>query len=211
MSHILYLGPEGTHSHEAALQHFGGPLVPEQVRQEAVGALHAVDLADLGAADPADLHFDENLAVGEGGKLDLGESQSQAMNPNRIHDKVVQAFDDQYRQFDRAYHGDQAAIDAVLANPSVPESMKAKLRAGDTADADKTLSTIRQALNHRLPVLVAQLDRGTKVAFSNAITGMYRNSWVIVFSGILIVLFLPEIPLRARAKHEEPVMAAAAE
>jgi hypothetical protein len=131
------------------------------------------------------------------------------MNPNRIHDKVAQAFDEQYHQFDLAYHGDKAATDAVLANPSVPESMKAKLRAGDTANADQILKTIRQALDHRLPVLVAQLDRGTKVAFSNAITGMYRNSWVIVFAGIIIVLFLPEIPLRQRAKHEEPMMAAA--
>ena len=143
------------------------------------------------------------------GKLDLGEAQSQAMNPNRIHDRVAQAFDDQYRQFDLAYHGDQAAIDAVLANPSVPDSMKTKLRAGDTGDADRTLRTIRLALDHRLPELVAQLDRGTKVAFSNAITGMYRNSWVIVFAGILIVLFLPEIPLRQRARHDEPVAAAA--
>jgi hypothetical protein len=49
---------------------------------------------------------------------------------------------------------------------------------------------------------VAKIERGTKVAFSNAITGMFKNSWVIVALGLLVVLFLPEIPLRRRAKPE---------
>jgi EmrB/QacA subfamily drug resistance transporter len=136
-------------------------------------------------------------------KIDMGEAQSQAMNPNRIHDRVAQAFDDQYQQFDKAYHGDQAAVDAVLANPAVPEGMKTKLRAGDTGNADQVLKGIKQALDHRLPELVAKVERGTKVAFSNAITGMFKNSWAIVALGILVVLFLPEIPLRAKAKPDE--------
>jgi EmrB/QacA subfamily drug resistance transporter len=73
------------------------------------------------------------------GKIDMAEAQTQAMNPNRIHDRVAQAFDDQYTQFDHAWHGDPAAVEAVLANPAVPEGMKTKLRAGDTEDADRTL------------------------------------------------------------------------
>jgi EmrB/QacA subfamily drug resistance transporter len=148
------------------------------------------------------------------GKVDMGEAQSQAMNPNRIHDRIAQAFDDQYALFDRAYHGDKAAVDQVLANPAVPEGMKAKLRSGDTGNAEQTLKGIRQALDHRLPDLVAKVERGTKVAFSNAITSMFKNSWPIVVLGIVIVLFLPEIPLRAKAKPgegEEAPMVAAAE
>ena len=78
--------------------------------------------------------------------------------------------------------------------------MKTKLRAGDTANADQLLKGIRQALDHRLPDMVAKVERGTKVAFSNAITGMFKNSWAIVALGIAIVLFLPEIPLRHRPK-----------
>jgi hypothetical protein len=137
-------------------------------------------------------------------KIDMGEAQSQAMNPNSIHDKIARAFDDQYRQFERAYHGDQEAVAAVLANPAVPEGMKTKLRAGgDLGNVDQTLKAIRQALDHRLPDIVAKVERGTKVAFSNAITGMFKNSWVIVALGILIVLFLPEIPLRSKAKPGE--------
>jgi EmrB/QacA subfamily drug resistance transporter len=147
------------------------------------------------------------------GKIDMGEAQSQAMNPNRIHDKIAQAFDDQYALFDRAYHGDKAAVDQVLANPAVPEGMKTKLRAGgDLGNVDQTLKAIRQALDHRLPDIVSKVERGTKVAFSNAITGMFKNSWAIVALGILIVLFLPEIPLRARAKPGEgETMSVAAE
>jgi hypothetical protein len=102
----------------------------------------------------------------------------------------------------------------VLDNPAVPEGMKTKLRAGDTANADQTLKVIRQALDHRLPDMVAKVERGTKVAFSNSITAMFKNSWAIVFLGIVIVLFLPEVPLRARAKPGEvddtsPMVAAA--
>ena len=146
------------------------------------------------------------------GKIDMGEAQSQAMNPNRIHDRIAQAFDDQYALFDKAYHGDQAAVDAVLANPAVPDGMKTKLRSGgDLGNVDQTLKAIRQALDHRLPDIVAKVERGTKVAFSNAITAMFKNSWAIVALGILIVLFLPEIPLRAKAKpsEEEPISVAA--
>ena len=146
------------------------------------------------------------------GKVDMGEAQSQAMNPNRIHDRIAQAFDDQYALFDKAYHGDQAAVDAVLANPAVPDGMKTKLRAGgDLGNVDQTLKAIRQALDHRLPDIVAKVERGTKVAFSNAITAMFKNSWAIVALGILVVLFLPEIPLRAKAKpsEEEPISVAA--
>jgi EmrB/QacA subfamily drug resistance transporter len=146
------------------------------------------------------------------GKVDMGEAQSQAMDPNRIHDRIAQAFDDQYRTFDKAYHGDQAAVASVLANPAVPEGLKSKLRSGDTGNAEQTLKGIRQALDHRLPELVAKVERGTKVAFSNAITSMFKNSWAIVALGILIVLFLPEIPLRAKAKPgEDETMPAAAE
>jgi hypothetical protein len=137
------------------------------------------------------------------GKVDMGEAQSQAMNPHRIHDRIAQAFDDQYALFDKAYHGDKAAVDAVLANPAVPDGIKTKLRNGDTGNAEQTLKGIRQALDHRLPDLVAKVERGTKVAFSNAITAMFKNSWAIVALGILIVLFLPEIPLRAKAKPDE--------
>jgi len=134
------------------------------------------------------------------------------MNPNRIHDRIAQAFDDQYALFERAYHGDRAAVDQVLANPAVPEGMKTKLRAGDDlGNVDQTLKAIRQALDHRLPDLVAKVERGTKVAFSNAVTAMFKNSWAIVVVGILVALFLPEIPLRARAKpgEGEPVPVAA--
>ena len=144
-------------------------------------------------------------------KIDMGEAQSQAMNPNRIHDRIAQAFDEQYALFDKAYHGNKAAVDAVLANPAVPDGMKTKLRNGDFGNAEQTLKGIRQALDHRLPDMVAKVERGTKVAFSNAITSMFKNSWVIVAVGILIVLFLPEIPLRAKAKpgEAEPVQVAA--
>ena len=50
-------------------------------------------------------------------KIDMGEAQSQAMNPNRIHDRIAQAFDDQYQTFDKAYHGDQTAVASGAGQP----------------------------------------------------------------------------------------------
>jgi EmrB/QacA subfamily drug resistance transporter len=143
-------------------------------------------------------------------KIDMAEAQSQAMNPNRIHDKVAEALDAQYGVFDRAYHGDQAAVAQILDNPAVPEGMKTKLKSGDFGDPDKILKGIRQALDHRAVQLTAEVERGTKVAFSESITAMFANSWPIVALGILIVLFLPELPLRSRAKLDEAKVAAAA-
>ena len=93
----------------------------------------------------------------------------------------------------------------MLANPGRARGHEelASCAAGDTGNAEQTLKGIRQALDHRLPDLVAKVERGTKVAFSNSITRMFKNSWVIVALGILVVLFLPEIPLRAKAKPGE--------
>jgi hypothetical protein len=145
------------------------------------------------------------------GKIDMAEAQTQAMNPNRVHDTVTAALDAQYSQFDRAYHGDPDAVAAVLANPAVPDGMKAKLRSGELGDVDKTLAGIRQALDKRGEKLIADVTHGTKVAFSNSITGMFAKSWPIVALGIFIVLFLPEVPLRAKTKPEDAAVAAAAE
>ncbi len=45
-------------------------------------------------------------------------------------------------------------------------------------------------------VLVSRVQQGLKVAFANAITGMFSASLWIVILGLLVTLFIPVIPLR---------------
>jgi EmrB/QacA subfamily drug resistance transporter len=172
-----------------------------------VTVLGALLVGNLSVQLPKHLLSVPGMAMG---KIDMTEAQTQAMNPHRIRDKVAAALDVQYGLFDRAYHGDQDATAQVLANPAVPEGMKTKLRTGDLGDVDKTLHAIRQGLDHRGDQLAGEVERGVKVAFSESVTGMFGDSWPIVFLGIVIVLFLPEVPLRSRAKPEEAQVAAVA-
>jgi hypothetical protein len=46
--------------------------------------------------------------------------------------------------------------------------------------------------------LVERIQRGVKVAFATAITHMLERSLWIVGLAVLIVLFVPELPLRSR-------------
>ena len=55
----------------ADLQHGAAALMAEEVRQKPVGALHAIDLADLRPTDPAGEHLDEHLPEFERGHLHL--------------------------------------------------------------------------------------------------------------------------------------------
>lgn len=55
-------------------------------------------------------------------------------------------------------------------------------------------------------VLVSRVQQGLKVAFANAITGMFSASLWIIILGLLVTLFIPVIPLRDHshsAKDEE--------
>lgn len=63
-------------------------------------------------------------------KVDLNHAQSQAMNVERIHERVDQAMGERYRLIERAYRGDEAATSEVLADTRLPEAVKAPLRDG---------------------------------------------------------------------------------
>ena len=148
-------------------------------------------------------------------KIDMGEAQSQAMNPNRIHDQVKDRIDAQYRTLEDAAHGDAAALGAVEANSQIPDSLKQRFQKAQTDPAEreglaKLLPTIRAALDHQVDPLVAKITRGTKEAFSVSVTQMFKGSLPFILAGLLVALFLPEIPLRARRTGDEPKIDAAA-
>jgi hypothetical protein len=58
--------------------------------------------------------------------------------------------------------------------------------------------------------LVERIQRGVKIAFSTAIVHMLERALWIVALAVLIVLFIPEVPLRSRVAPPEPAAQPAA-
>ena len=215
-------------------------------------------------------------------KVDLNGAQSQAMNVQHIRERVDKAMDERYQLIDRAYHGEAAAVDEVLADTRLPEAVKAPLRDGGfrerahkellaradtigkelqqgvagrqrlladpslpastkenlsnipvralgdslamanlsglfrdsllttenavvTVNVDRSLLLVRRAMTNYATQLVDRIQRGTKEAFSASITQMLGRANWIVLAGLLVVLFIPELPLRSSMAAPKPV------
>jgi EmrB/QacA subfamily drug resistance transporter len=133
-------------------------------------------------------------------KIDLNSAQSQAMNVSHIRGNVEAAMQVRYQLIERAYQGDSAAVAQVLADDQIPDSMKSPLHDGSVRSreaVDQSLALVRAAIGVDSGQLVQRIQHGTKEAFSTSITQMLGNALWIVIVGVLIVLFIPELPLRS--------------
>jgi hypothetical protein len=66
-----------------------------------------------------------------------------------------------------------------------------------TTNVDRSLLLVHGAMTKYATQLVDRIQRGTKEAFSVSITQMLgRANWIVLL-GLLIVLFVPELPLRS--------------
>jgi len=72
----------------------------------------------------------------------------------------------------------------------------------------QSLLTVRAAMSIYGKQLVERIPRGVKVAFATSIAHMLERALWIVGLAVLIVFFIPEVPLRSRAT---PAAAAAAD
>jgi hypothetical protein len=72
----------------------------------------------------------------------------------------------------------------------------------------QSLLTVRAAMSIYGKQLVERIQRGVKVAFATSIAHMLERALWIVGLAVLIVFFIPEVPLRSRAA---PAAAAAAD
>ena len=70
----------------------------------------------------------------------------------------------------------------------------------------QSLLTVRAAMSIYGKQLVARIQRGMKVAFATSIVQMMKRALWIVGLAVVVVLFIPEVPLRSRA---EPAAVAA--
>ena len=87
-------------------------------------------------------------------KIDLGHAQTQAMNADKIKANVDQALDARYQVIERAYRGDQAAVDEILADPRLPQQIKTPLQDGGIRER------VHRQLTQRADAVVAELSSG---------------------------------------------------
>ncbi|MFC4311152.1 MDR family MFS transporter [Steroidobacter flavus] len=208
-------------------------------------------------------------------QVDLAHAQSQAMNVDNIRARVQTALDERYQVIERAFNEDQRAVEDVLADSRLPETLKAPLRDGglrakthdelvkrtddlvselksgtkgrdellDDPDlspamkqqlanipsrawnepaviagvaalfrdsmlatenaivakrAQQALQMVKAGIAMYSNKLVADIQRGVKVAFAASISQMLERALWIVGLALLVVLFIPELPLRAK-------------
>jgi hypothetical protein len=82
----------------------------------------------------------------------------------------------------------------------VRESIMAQQPARVTEATENSLAMIKAGLQIYASQLVVQVQSGIRTAFSTAITSMLGQALWIVALGVLIILFIPELPLRSRAE-----------
>ena len=70
------------------------------------------------------------------------------------------------------------------------------------AQTDREFQSARVALDRYAPLLVEQIDRGMKETFSASIAHMLGYALWIVALGLLLILFIPELPLRTHHKTD---------
>jgi EmrB/QacA subfamily drug resistance transporter len=146
-------------------------------------------------------------------KAQLASGQSSSGTPDftAIKKQIEQASRAQEEQLINALrNNDTTSAQSLLNNPQTPAELKPILQAITTQKASATTraSVLTQGLEElgqrRTAALegITSLERATKQAFAQAISGIYRISSLIILLGFLITLFMPEIPLRKTTQND---------
>jgi EmrB/QacA subfamily drug resistance transporter len=146
-------------------------------------------------------------------KAQLASQPSPSGNPDftAIKKEIEQASCAQEEQLINALrNNDTTSAQSLLNNPQTPAELKPILQAITTQKASATaresmLTRVLEPLGQRRTAAlegITSLERATKQAFAQAISGIYRISSLIILLGFLITLFMPEIPLRKTTQSE---------
>lgn len=82
------------------------------------------------------------------------------------------------------------------------DSLMANENALVAANVQQSLMLVKTGIQVYSKQLVERIQRGTKEAFATSIAHMMERALWIVALAVLVVLFVPELPLRARAQPE---------
>ena len=131
----------------------------------------------------------------------MSQAQTSVMNPGALRSRIEGSFDEMLVTLERGYAGDPAAIAIVRDNPLLPAQLKEQMPATpeaalSAAEIAKRMATVRTMMASGLDQAVASIETGIRLAFSNAITGMFSTSLWIILIGFVMSLFIPVISLQ---------------
>lgn len=84
-----------------------------------------------------------------------------------------------------------SALDQTIVSTAMPRII------------EQSLLMVRAGMNAYAAELVERIQRGMKVAFATSIVHMLERALWIIGLAVLIVLFIPEVPLRSRGGTAE--------
>jgi EmrB/QacA subfamily drug resistance transporter len=158
------------------------------------------------------------FSAGGGGFSGEGGS-SNGFDATKMKDKISKdiktGFDTQYQGIAAAINsGKPEALKALLANPQLPEPLKARLSSipaaaiADPGTRVKILAGIKTnqalAIQQLTTTVFSSIDKvseAIKESFTAGITIVYKLGILIALLALLITSFIPELPLRAGARH----------
>jgi EmrB/QacA subfamily drug resistance transporter len=97
-----------------------------------------------------------------------------------------------------------AAIQALSTNPDMPEQVRTILQAPDQtneqkqAKADAAIDELAAAAEKRSPQITQALTQAVKQSFTTGVTSVYAYASPLVILAFIIMLFVPEVPLRGK-------------
>lgn len=170
------------------------------------------------ASLPAAMQSQFNISGG-GGFSGEGGSSSNGFDATKIKagiEKNIKAgFETQYQAIAGAINsGKPEAFKALLANPQLPAPLKAQLSsipAAAIADPGTRVKILAGIKTNQAPAIqqatttafsaVDSTGDAIKESFTAGITTVYKLGILIALLALLITSFIPELPLRAGARH----------
>jgi EmrB/QacA subfamily drug resistance transporter len=144
-------------------------------------------------------------------KIVLSQVQSQALDPHRMQRALVAGADSQYERVAHAYENDPSARQDILADASLPDTVKALVRTSSNPDTStaQLLVQLKQDLAQRASALGTRLESGMKESFAASIVRLIWLGLWIVTASLILTFFIPAIPLRDTSPAEERARLAA--
>ncbi|MFZ9858768.1 MAG: MDR family MFS transporter [Roseiflexaceae bacterium] len=133
----------------------------------------------------------------------IGTEQAGEVSPIRtIESDITNAHQERIQLLTNMVNGDTVARDTLLNNATTPQSLKDAINTQTVTPAtiDSWIALLEQqrsTLTRQLETIDQQIKPALQRAFATSIRQIYQDAiWLVALSFILVVIFLPEIPLR---------------
>jgi EmrB/QacA subfamily drug resistance transporter len=135
-------------------------------------------------------------------KFDIGALNQAGGDDADLAARLKTTLDALFTRVSAALQGDDTARAELLASPETPQEVKDLLAQGSTVPAGLILPALRTRLEEQAEVLAGQLERGIRLGFTDSIRKLFLVGFWITLGGAVIVVFIPELPLRTGSEPE---------